>query len=92
MIVVDTSALMAVLLSESDADRVITALERADRIAISATTFAECAIVGSMRGIGPEMQRLLDGLGLEVSPVTRDAADRVADAYRSWARACIPPG
>lgn len=92
MIVVDTSALMAVVLGEADADRVSAVLESADAIAISATTIAECLIVAAMRNVGPEMQRLIDELGFEAAPVTEAFAGRVARAYARWGKGVHPAG
>jgi ribonuclease VapC len=90
VIVVDTSALTAVVLNEADAERVGAALENADRIAISATTVAECLIVAAMRNVGPEMQRLIGELGFEVAPVTQPFAQRVARAYARWGKGVHP--
>lgn len=86
MIVVDTSALMAVIQNEAEADRISAALENADQLAISATTVAECLIVAAMRNVGPEMRRLLNELGFEVAPVTEAFAERVARAYARWGK------
>lgn len=92
MIVVDTSALMAVIQNEADADRLSDALENADQLAISATTVAECLIVAAMRDVAPEMRRLLDELGFEVAPVTQAFAQRVARAYARWGKGVHPAG
>lgn len=92
MIVVDTSALMAVVQNEADADRVSAALEYAGQMAISATTVAECLVVAAMRNVGPEMQRLHNELGFEVAPVTEAFAGRVARAYARWGKGVHPAG
>lgn len=90
MIVVDTSALMAVVRNEANADRISAALEDADQLAISATTVAECLVVAAMRNVGPEMRRLLNELGFEVAPVTEAFAERVARAYARWGKGVHP--
>ena len=51
MMVVDTSALMAVVLDEAAADRVSAGLEGASEIALSAVTMAEALIVAGQRGL-----------------------------------------
>lgn len=81
VVVVDTTALMAVVLDEPDAERCSRELENASEIAISAATVAEASIVAAMRKVGPEMQRLIDELGFEITPVTPATAQRAARAY-----------
>jgi ribonuclease VapC len=92
MMVVDTSALMAVVLDEAAADRISAGLEGASDIALSAVTMAEALIVAATRGVGPEMQRLIDGLGTEIVAVTAADAVRVAEAYRRWGKGLHPAG
>jgi ribonuclease VapC len=86
MIAVDTSALMAIILDEQQADACIAALEAADEIVISAATLAECLIVALRRGVGAEMTSLVDNLGLNVIPVTQASAHRVAQTYSRWGK------
>ena len=86
MIAVDTSALMAILLDESEADACARALTTNDRIVISAATVAEALIVAQRRNLGAEMARLVDGLGLETASITLPAARRVADCYARWGK------
>ena len=92
MIVVDTSALMAILLGEPESERCISALEAETHILISAGTLAECLIVAGRRNIHAEMTGLIDGIGLEVVPVTRAAARRIADTYQRWGKGIHPAG
>lgn len=92
MIVVDTSALMAILLGEVDSDACMDVLEGAEPLVISAGTVAEALIVADRRGVGEEMRRLLDGLGFEISPVTPAAARLVADAHAKWGKGTHPAG
>lgn len=86
MIAVDTSALMAIVLDEPDADACIAALEAEPEILISAGTVAETLIVAHRRNVGEEMQRLIDGLGFEIVSVTPASARRIAQAYATWGR------
>ena len=86
MIAVDTSALMAIVLGEAEADACIAALEIEDDILISAATIAEALIVAAHRNVGDEMAKLIDGLGFNAVAVTPAAARRVALAYARWGK------
>ena len=86
MIAVDTSALMAIVLNEADANACIAALEREDEILISATTIAEALIVAARRNVGEEMANLIDELGFNAVAVTPASARRVASAYARWGK------
>ena len=92
MIAVDTSALMSVLLRESETAACADALTTNDRIVISAGTVAEALIVAGRRGLGSEMAELIDGLGLEVESVTAAAARRAAEGYAKWGKGLHPAG
>ncbi|MDE2377232.1 type II toxin-antitoxin system VapC family toxin [Bradyrhizobium sp.] len=92
MIAVDTSALMAIVLGEPQAGTCIDALEAADEILISAGTVAESLIVAARRDVGDEMNRLIDGLGLNVVSVTQASAPRIAQAYALWGKGIHPAG
>lgn len=86
MMAVDTSALMAVVLGEAEADACIAALEMEDEILISAVTIAESLIVAARRNVGEEMTKLIDGLGFNAVAVTPASARRVALAYARWGK------
>src|SRR6516165_6900710 len=86
MMAVDTSALMAVVLYEAEADRCKTALEDEPELLISAGTVAEALIVAGRRNLVEEMSQLIDGLGFEIVSVTPAAARRIAAAYAEWGR------
>lgn len=92
MIVLDSSALMALLLAEPLADHIAAILEVENRIVISAGTLAEALIVATRRGVSEEMTMLLDGLGVEVASVTASVAAAVAEAHRAWGRGSHPAG
>lgn len=92
MIVVDTSALMAIILDEPSAPACMAAIETEDAILISSGTLAEALIVAERRGVLEEMQRLADGLGLEAVAVTPAAAKRIAGAYARWGKGANPAG
>jgi len=90
MIAVDTSALMAIILDESQADACIAALATEDRLLISAGTAAEALIVAARRDVGDEMARLIDGMGFEVVTVTAASARRIARTYEEWGKGRHP--
>ncbi|MFN3958319.1 MAG: type II toxin-antitoxin system VapC family toxin [Parvularculaceae bacterium] len=90
MTVIDTSALMAVLLDDPRSAAVAESLATASSLAVSAGTLAEALIVARRRGVGAELAALIDGVGAEIVPVTRDFAVAVADAYDRWGRGVHP--
>jgi ribonuclease VapC len=92
MIVVDTSALMAIILDEADAEKCSKVLEAEKTVLISAATLAEALIVARRRNVGEEMSRVIDGLGFDILNVTPAAARRVADAYARWGKGAHPAG
>lgn len=92
MIAVDTSALMAIVLNEPDADACIAALEAEAEIIISAGTVAEALIVAVRRNVGEEMATLIDRLGFTVETFTLASARRIAEAYQRWGRGVHPAG
>lgn len=92
MIVIDTSALMALLLDQPSADAVAAALEHSPDLSISAATVAEALIVARRRGVGAPMAALITGLGAVIVPVTPDSAGHVADAYDRWGKGVRPAG
>jgi ribonuclease VapC len=86
MIAVDTSALMAIVLNDPEADACIAAIESEDDLLISAGTVAEVLIVSARRNVGEELARLIDGLGFEIVTVTAASARRIAQAYARWGK------
>jgi ribonuclease VapC len=86
VIVIDTSALMAIVLDDAGAGPCMTAIEQNRDLAISAGTLAESLIVATRRGIGPTMEQLI----ADLAPVTAAAARRVAAAYATWGRGIHP--
>lgn len=86
MIVVDTSALMAIVLDEPRARECMSVLEAEDELAISAGTVAEALIVSSRRNVGEEMGELIAGLGFDIVAVTPAAARRMGTVYGRWGK------
>lgn len=92
MIAVDTSALMAILLDEPQAQACMAVLEHETDVRISAGTMAEALIVAARRNVGDEMLRLIDSLGFQVVAVTPASARRIAVAYEQWGKGLHPAG
>ncbi len=90
MIVIDTSALMAMALGEPPAGKIRAAINDGGQLLISAGTLAETHIVARRRGIGDLVHGLIEALGMEVVPVTQGAAQLVADAYDRWGKGVHP--
>ncbi|UXS39566.1 type II toxin-antitoxin system VapC family toxin [Agrobacterium tumefaciens] len=92
MIVIDTSALMAILLDEPKADACAAALETDEPLLISAGTLAEAMIVAQRRDRSRELEMLIEGLSAEIRPVTPKSARGVSEAYRIWGKGIHPAG
>ncbi|HZA65650.1 MAG TPA: type II toxin-antitoxin system VapC family toxin [Geminicoccaceae bacterium] len=90
MIAVDTSALMAILLNEPEANACIAALASEDDLLISAGTMAEALNVAARRNVGEEMGRLIDELGFEIVAVTPASARRIAQVCERWGKGVHP--
>ncbi|WKL21350.1 type II toxin-antitoxin system VapC family toxin [Agrobacterium tumefaciens] len=92
MIVIDTSALMAILLDEPTADTCTAALETDEPLLISAGTLAEAMIVAQRRNRVRELDMLIEGLSVDVRHVTPKSAHGVSEAYRIWGKGIHPAG
>lgn len=86
MIVVDTSALMAILLREPQGADCVAAVAKESAIAISSATLAEALVVAARRNLGDEMDGVVVGLGLEMVSVKAASARGVAFAYERWGK------
>lgn len=90
MIVVDTSALVALALNEPEANACSVAIENSDIVLISAGTAVEAIIVAARLGLADEMSILLNDLEIEIVPVTSAGAFRAGEAYRRWGKGFHP--
>ncbi|WP_165217686.1 type II toxin-antitoxin system VapC family toxin [Affinirhizobium pseudoryzae] len=86
MIVVDTSALMAILKTEPGAADCQQAMRHATHRLISAATLTEALIVAAGRGFDDEMKDLLSLFSPQVIDVTADRAALAAAAYRQFGK------
>jgi ribonuclease VapC len=87
--VIDSSALVALLLGEPETAGFVAAIADASSRSVSAPSYVETAIVMMTRS-GPEAQqqldRLLADLAIEIVPFTRDQAVLAVAAYRQFGR------
>lgn len=90
MIAVDTSALIAIVLGEPEAQPCIQALGQEPDIIISAATLTEALIVAARRGQATALDRLMAALNLRVIPYTEAAARRASQAYETWGKGIHP--
>ena len=87
--ILDTSALIALLQNEPEADAITEALERAPRPGISAATLLEASFVadGTRDPVrSARFDALIDAIDSEVVPVTRDQARIARQAFRDYGR------
>ncbi|WP_456446715.1 type II toxin-antitoxin system VapC family toxin [Oceanithermus sp.] len=93
--VLDSSALLAILLREPGYERLLEALDAAETVSVGAPTLAEAKIVLGARA-GFEKTFLLDELlrqmEAEVLPFGREHADEAVRAYRRFGKGRHPAG
>ncbi|KJF74144.1 type II toxin-antitoxin system VapC family toxin [Agrobacterium arsenijevicii] len=92
MIVIDTSALMAILFDEPAANACAATLETDEPLLISAGTLAEAMIVAQRRDRSRELEMLIEGLSVDVRHVTPKSAHGISEAYRIWGKGIHPAG
>jgi ribonuclease VapC len=93
--VVDTSAVIAVLNGEAGSARLEAAMLSARRVVMSAASFVEASVVADSTapadGIA-ELDELLRELGVEIAAVTREHAELARAAYRRFGKGRHPAG
>lgn len=93
--VLDSSALIAILAGEPEAGAFLDAIAAADVRLVGAPTLVEAAAVMVARH-GPAgdvaIDALLTRLGLEVVPMSAEAAAAARSAYARWGRGVGSPG
>jgi ribonuclease VapC len=93
--VLDTSAIIAILRDEADADVYREAIERAESLRIGAPTLLECEIVarGALGDDGStDLDNFLIALDVHVEPFGRLEADHARYAYRRFGKGRHPAG
>ena len=84
MIVVDTSAVIAILRQEHDGETFTDILDAVDGAVMSAVSFVETNMVIAGRRADPDVGRLwvsIRALGIEIAEVTLDQADAAVRAF-----------
>lgn len=91
--VIDTSAMMAILMHEPAADRLVSAVEADRTRLVSAATVVESSLVllGRYGEAGdPQLDRLLRGIGAEILPVGEEQVALARDAALRFGRGRHP--
>ena len=92
--VIDTSALVAILLNEPEAPRLVAAIVRAERAVVGAPTLVEtAAVMLAKKGPGGEvaLDALLERLGIESVAFTEDCARLARLAYSRFGKGVGEP-
>lgn len=93
--IVDTSAVLAVLLGEGEADDFAEFVLKSDRCAMSAVSFVEVSIVAESNG-GDGGVRQLDAFlrtaGITIEPVSEEHALAARQAYSDYGKGRHPAG
>lgn len=87
--IIDTSALVAILRDEPDAGRYALAIEQAADRRISAATYVEVgAVIDGARDpvASRRVDELLQVAGIVIEPVTEEQARRAREAYRDFGK------
>lgn len=90
MIVLDSSALLAIALDEPWRHVCEAAIIANDRRAISAGTLAEVLIVSERKGVGMAVRSLIDALRPTIVPVDEAMACLAFDAFRKFGKGRHP--
>ncbi len=93
--IVDTSALVAVILGEPDAERYLGAMASADAVSVSAASLTEALIVVEARQgreAANDLSALLADLQVEVIAFDERQAEAAASAWRRFGKGRHPAG
>ena len=92
--IVDTSALVAIIADEPEAERLLRALASAGSVQMSAATYVECGIVIDNRAGAATRRRfddLLTTLDVEIAALTPQQARLAREAHRDFGRGSGSP-
>ncbi len=93
--VIDTSALLAILLDEAESDQMVDAIERDRRRLLSSVQLLEAAIViEAKKGAagGRELDILLHRAQVQIVNFTAELAESAREAWRRWGKGRHPAG
>jgi ribonuclease VapC len=92
MIVVDTSAVIAVLLDEKGSEAPHDLMKMTGDLVMSAGTYAEGRIVASRKGHAAAFEAAIDAYGIAIVSLTAHRAELAALAYDRWGKGVHPAG
>jgi len=92
MMVVDTSALVAIMRGEPEAKACTALIEAEPELLISAGTLAEAMILASRRDWRCQMAALFEQIAFDIIPVTAASARRIGEIYAKWGKGVHPAG
>ena len=87
--IIDTSAIFAILFNEDDADAYARAITRADSRRVSAATFVEAAIVVAAQtknAGGSQLDAFFRRAGITIEPVTEEQAHIARQAFTDFGK------
>jgi len=88
--IIDSSALIAILQSEPDAalyvDAIARAIEQKSEIYVPASVLVESGIIAEQRNRGEQLDALLEQIQPEIVPLDRSVADLARSAFRQFGR------
>src|SRR5580658_9828487 len=91
--VIDTSALLAILLGEAEADQMAAAMERDQRRMLSSVQLLEAAmVIEAKKGAagGRELDLLLHRAQVQIVNFTAELAESAREAWRRWGKGRHP--
>jgi ribonuclease VapC len=86
VIVIDSSALIAIAAREDELGRCTDAIDSATALCMSAATLTEVMVVAAGRNIAGEVETLIDDLAIEIVPHSAKLARNAWQAYTRWGR------
>jgi ribonuclease VapC len=93
--IIDTSAIVAILFNEDDAEIYARAITRADSCRISAATFVETAVVveaQTRNNGGRQLDAFIRRAGIAIEPVTEEQAHIARQAFIDFGKGRHPAG
>ena|SRR5689334_22821858 len=90
--ILDTSALIAILQEEPDSDALMDRMLRAATPRLSAGTLIEARMVATRIGGTKQLETLLETADVEVVPVDRRQADLAVEGFRRFGKGRDPAG
>ncbi len=84
--IVDTSALIAILRREPDAEALVERMLTEANVRVSAGTLLEARIVAERDGGGKELDGILEAAAIEIVPVDAHQVDLAFDGFRRFGK------